>query len=116
MTVDTNNFYGNISISNEAIASIAGFTALDCYGVVDTCPKNLKDAVVDALKKHPYNKGIKITNFDNRIFIDIYCIFKYGVSISAVADSLKKSIKYSVENFTGMIVDTVNVHIQGIRV
>ena len=116
MTVDTNNFYGNISISNEAIASIAGFTALDCYGVVDTCPKNFKDAIVDMVKKQPYNKGIKISNFDNRIFIDIYCIFKYGVSISAVADSLKKSVKYSVENFTGMIVDTVNVHIQGIRV
>lgn len=116
MTVDTNNFYGNISISNEAIASIAGFTALDCYGVVDTCAKNLKDAVVDMIKKQPYSKGIKIRSFDNRIYIDIYCIFKYGVSISAVADSLKKSVKYSVENFTGMIVDTVNVHIQGIRV
>ncbi|MBR1984300.1 MAG: Asp23/Gls24 family envelope stress response protein [Clostridia bacterium] len=116
MTVDTNNFYGNISITNEAIASIAGFTALDCYGVVDTCSKNLKDAARDLIKKQPYSKGIKITNFDNRIFIDIYCIFKYGVSISAVADSLKKSVKYSVENFTGMIVDTVNVHIVGVRV
>ena len=41
---------------------------------------------------------------------------KYGVSISAVSESLKKSVKYSVENFTGMIVDSVNVHVVGVRV
>ena len=29
---------------------------------------------------------------------------------------MKKSIKYKVENFTGMIVDTVNVHVVGVRV
>ena len=46
----------------------------------------------------------------------MYCILKYGVSISAVAESLKKSVKYSVENFTGMIVDSVNVHVVGVRV
>ena len=37
------------------------------------------------------------------------------VSISAVADSLKKAVKYKVEQFTGMIVDTVNVNIIGVK-
>lgn len=116
MTVDTNNYYGKISISNDAIASIAGFTALDCYGVVDLVNKNFKDNLLDLIKRQPFTKGVKVSSFENRIFIDIYCTFKYGVSISAVAESLKKSIKYSVENFTGMIVDSVNVHVAGIRV
>jgi uncharacterized alkaline shock family protein YloU len=58
----------------------------------------------------------EITNIENKIFIDIYCILKYGISVSAVAESLKKTIKYSVEDFTGMIVDTVNIHVVGVRV
>ena len=37
-------------------------------------------------------------------------------SISAVAESLRKAVKYSVENFTGMLVDAVNVHVVGVRV
>ena len=49
-------------------------------------------------------------------FIDIHCILKYGISLSAVAESLKKTVKYTVEDFTGMIVDTVNVHVVGVRV
>ena len=116
MTVDTNNYYGKISISNEAIAVVAGFSAQECYGVVDLVSKNIKDNIKDFIKKQPYSKGVHISISENRIIIDLYCIFKYGVSISAVAESLKKTVKYSVENFTGMIVGNVNVHIVGVQV
>ena len=116
MTVDTNNYYGNISISDNAIRTVAGFVALDCYGVVDLAAKNFRESARELFHKEPYAKGVTISHIDNRIFIDLHCIFKYGVSISAVAESLKKSVKYSVENFTGMIVDTVNVHVVGVCV
>lgn len=116
MTVDTNNFYGQISISNDAIAVVAGFSALGVYGVTDLVSYNIKDSVKYLIKKRPYSRGVVISNKENRITIDIFCIFKYGVSISAVADSLKKTVKYSVENFTGMIVDNVNVHVCGVQV
>ena len=52
----------------------------------------------------------------NRIFIDVYVLIKYGVSIEAVAESLKEAIKYKVEKFTGMIVDTVNVNVMGLKI
>ena len=59
---------------------------------------------------------MKITTSGNRIFIDVYVLIKYGVSIEAVAESLKESVKYKVERFTGMIVDTVNVNIVGLKI
>lgn len=116
MSISTNNYYGNISISNDAIATVAGFSALECYGVIDLVSHSIKDSVKYLIKKQPYMKGVVITNNENRINIEIYCVFKYGVSISAVAESLKKSVKYSVENFTGMIVDDINVHVCGVQV
>ena len=116
VTVDTNNYYGNISISDNAIRTVAGFVALDCYGVVDLVSKNFRDSARELFRREKYSKGVTISHIYNRIFIDIHCILKYGVSISAVAESLKKSVKYSVENFTGMIVDTVNVHVVGVCV
>ena len=42
-------------------------------------------------------------------------MMKYGVSINAVDESLKEEIKYKVEKFTGMIVDTVNVNVIGVK-
>ena len=116
MAVSTKNYYGNIEISSEAIAAVASFATLDSYGVVDLVAHNLKSSIRGLFNKN-HVKGIVITNNkDNRIFIDIYCILKYGISISAVAESLKKTVKYTVEDFTGMIVDTVNVHVVGVRV
>ena len=114
--VNTTNYYGKISISSSAIAVVAGFCALECYGVVDLVSKSLKDSANELFKKETYSRGVKINHIENRIFIDVYCIMKYGVSISAVSESLKKSVKYSVENFTGMIIDSVNVHVVGVRV
>ena len=56
-----------------------------------------------------------MTTSGNRIYVDVYVVFKYGVSIAAVAESLKEAIKYKVEGFTGMIVDTVNVNVIGVK-
>ena len=43
-------------------------------------------------------------------------ILKYGVSINAVAESVRRSVKYNVEQFTGMIVDSVNINVVGVKV
>ena len=117
MSVKTSNVYGNITITDEAIAIVAAYTALDCYGVVDlVASKKTVDSFPDLFKKQPLNRGIKITTLGNRITLDVYVILKYGVSINAVAESLRKTIKYNVEKFTGMIVDAVNVRVVGVRV
>lgn len=59
--------------------------------------------------------AVKVTTNGDRIYIDVYVIIKFGVSINAVAESLKESVKYRVEKFTGMIVDTVNVNVIGVK-
>ena len=104
MSVNTSNIYGKISISDAAIAKVAKNAALECYGIVDTVSKRLTDSLSDLFKKQP-----------DRIFINVNVIIKYGVSINAVAESLKEGVKYKVEKFTGMIVDTVNVNIIGVK-
>ncbi len=115
MSVNTSNVYGKISISDLAIAKIASNAALECYGIVDTVSRRFTDSLSELLHKQSGGKGVKVTTSGDRIFIDVYVIIKYGVSINAVAESLKEGIKYKVEKFTGMIVDTVNVNIIGVK-
>jgi uncharacterized alkaline shock family protein YloU len=116
MSVTTSNYYGKIIISDDAIAAVAASAALDCIGVVDLVSKKTSDKFADLFKKQQLGRGVKVTTNGNRIFIDLYVILKYGISISAVADSLKKTVKYKVEEFSGMIVDVINVNVVGVRV
>ena len=77
--------------------------------------RRFTDSLSLLLKKGDGGRGIKVTTSGNRIYVDVYVIMKYGVSINAVAESLKEAIKYKVEVFTGMIVDTVNVNVLGVK-
>ena len=115
MSVNTNNAYGKISISDLAIAKVASNTALESYGIVEMVSRRFTDNITLLMRKDVGGKGIKVTTSGNRIYIDVYVVIKYGVSISAVAESLKEAIKYKVEGFTGMIVDTVNVNVIGVK-
>ena len=115
MSVNTNNSYGSISISDLAIAKVASHTALESYGIVEMVSRRFTDSLAQLLKKESGGKGVKITTSGNRIYIDVYVIIKYGVSINAVAESLKEQVKYKVEKFTGMIVNTVNVNVIGVK-
>ena len=115
MAVKTSNAYGNISISDEAISKVASHAALDCYGIVELVSRRFTDSLFELFGKNKGAKGVKVVTNGDRIFIDVYVIIKFGVSISAVADSLKETIKYNVEKSTGMVVSTVNVYITGVK-
>ena len=115
MSVNTNNAYGKISISDLAIAKVASNTALESYGIMEMVSRRFTDSVSALFKKESGGRGIKVTTSGNRIYIDVYVVIIYGVSINAVAESLKEAIKYKVEGFTGMLVDTVNVNVIGVK-
>ena len=114
MSVSTNNAYGKISISDLAIAKVASNAAMEAYGIVEMVSRNFADQL-SLFSKKGARKGVKISSSNNRICVDVHVVMKYGVSIGAVAESLKEEIKYKVEGFTGMIVDTVNVYVSGIK-
>lgn len=115
MAVKTNNIYGKIIISDNTIEKFVSHTAVDCYGIVSLVPSSVFDSIVGFVKFRTNVKGVKVHAVDDRIFIDISVVVKYGVSIKAVVEALKESIQYKVERFTGMIVDTMNVKVRGIQ-
>lgn len=115
MSVNTSNIYGKISISDKAISKVAGHAASECYGIVELVSKSLFDSICELFNRESSGRGVKVQTVGDRIFIDVFVIVKFGVSITAVAESLKEGVKYKVEKFTGMIVDTVNVNILGVK-
>ena len=111
MSVKTNNIYGKIVFSDNTIERFVSKVASDCYGIVRFVPANFFDAVISFLKFGTGVKGVRVHTSGDRIFIDLSVIAKYGVSVKAVVDALKESVKYKVEKFTGMIVDSINVKV-----
>lgn len=115
MALHTTNIYGNISITDDAVAMLIGKVTRDCYGVAELVSRRLSDSVLMIFNKEPISKGIKLLTMDNRIFIDLYILVFDGVNVEAVVASLKSAIVYHVEHFTGMRVKRVDVHVVGMK-
>lgn len=116
MSAKLENQYGTISIENEVIARIAGLTAVDCYGIVGMAAKNMKDGLVQLLKRESLTKGIRINVNEEQISIDLHIIVEYGTNITAIAENIISTVKYKVETVCGIAVEQVNVFVEGMRV
>ncbi|MGI6357572.1 MAG: Asp23/Gls24 family envelope stress response protein [Bacillota bacterium] len=111
------NEIGQIIISDEVIATIAGIAALECYGLVGMCSRSkLKDNFVELLGRENLSRGVEVSVDDNHMEISLYIIVGYGTKISEVAQNVMDTVKYTVENLVGLQVDQVNVNVQGVRV
>ena len=115
MKLATFNSFGKITISKRAISKVAAVSVLECVGVVGLVSQRSffkGNAITTA------HKGVVVTSLQNdSMKIDVYVVMRHcGVSANAVAESIRQSVKYSVERFAGMIVRDVAVHIVDVRV
>jgi uncharacterized alkaline shock family protein YloU len=111
------NSLGTVTIDTDVIATYAGSVAVECFGIVGMAAVNMKDGLVKLLKRDYLSHGINVTIEDNNeISIDFHVIVSYGVSIFTVSDNLIDTVKYRVEEFTGMKISKINISVEGVRV
>ena len=111
------NSLGTVTIDPDVIATYAGSVAVECFGIVGMAAVNMKDGLVKLLKREYLSHGINVTIDDNNeISIDFHVIVSYGVSIFTVSDNLIETVKYRVEEFTGMKIKKINISVEGVRV
>ncbi len=117
MSIELNNEFGQIDISTDVLAQIAGGAAIECYGIVGMASKHqIRDGLTDILRKENFAKGVVIRQQEEDLHIDMYIIVSYGTKISEVAYQVQSKVKYTVDKTLGMSVKSVNIFVQGVRV
>ncbi|WP_054252075.1 Asp23/Gls24 family envelope stress response protein [Neofamilia massiliensis] len=116
MSIKFENELGTIVLESDVIATIAGHSALQSYGIVGMASKNTKEGIFELLKLDYITKGILVNIEDNDVSIDLNVILEYGMQIEVVAQNIVDNVKYNIKQFTGLDVDHVNVIVQGVRV
>lgn len=117
MSISKSTQYGNINISIDAIASLAGGVVSECYGVVGMASqKFLKDGIAELLKKENYAKGVVVRKKEDALELDVYIVVSYGVKISEVVHEVQTRIKYVLEKSLELEFKKVNVYVQDVKV
>lgn len=117
MSVELQNEFGNIEISNDVVAQIAGGAAIECYGIVGMASKHqIRDGLTDILRKENFARGVVVRQSREELHVDMYVIVSYGTKISEVAYQVQSKVKYTLDQTIGMSVSSVNIYVQGVRV
>ena len=108
---------GKISISEDIIASIAGYAASENYGIVGMSAKTTGDQLWQLVGGDNQKRGVKVTVLDDGegIDIDLFVTVVYGTSLSAVAKNAIENVRYRVKEMTGLNVRNVIIHVEAIR-
>ena len=102
---------GDVRISDEVVANIAGIAAGEIDGVSyvlgEGKPNEFKNIV--GIKNH--SKDLCIEVCDKIVSVDMAVAVKYGYSLPTVGKAVQERVRTSIENMTGLEVSDVNVRI-----
>ncbi len=107
---------GDVVVNEDVLLKVAGFSALECYGIVGMASKSAKDGFVQMWNRENLGRGVKIHANEDYVDVDLYIVVEYGISIGAVATTIIETVKYKIEHLTGVKVNRVNVSVEDIRV
>jgi uncharacterized alkaline shock family protein YloU len=110
------NELGKVIVADQVVATIAGYAALECYGLVGMASQKITDGIGQLLGRDSLSKGVSVSSQRDNLIIDVYVIVSYGVKISEVAQNAMEKVRYAVEHKTGINVAEVNIIVQGVRV
>lgn len=115
MSSDYDEKSGIVKIADEVIAICAVNATLRTPGVADFSPVFSDSFPKSFFGKDPQYKGLKVSQHDDGIAVDIFVVVDYGVKIPAVAWDIQENVKNEIEEMTDAPVKAVNIHVQGVR-
>lgn len=106
---------GTIKVSDEVIAVLAANASLKTKGVADLAGDFTNTLSKSILGKELLSKGVKASQNDEGVIVDVFVIVEYKVNIPSVAWDIQENVKNEITSMTGLKVNAVNINIQGVQ-
>jgi len=107
---------GAVNIANEVLADLAGYAALESYGVVGMASQTLADGVAQLLPRQKLRKGVRVDSTDSGVEVDLWVIIEHGTNLTEVSHNLANSVRHMLTETADVAVARIDVHVMGVKV
>jgi uncharacterized alkaline shock family protein YloU len=112
----SNAIPGTLRVSNDVIADLAGYAAMECYGVVGMAYTDAQNDIVTILSLKMLRKGIDVTTEDDKVVVTLHVVVDAGVNMKSVTENLKSAVKFMLAQVAEIHNVEVRVHIEDMKV
>ena len=106
---------GTLKVSNDCLADLAGYAALECYGVVGMAEIDEQAGVARLLPAYRLRKGVDVSSSSPGVCVDLHVVVEQGVNMASVVDNLSASVKFLLRQIAELENVKVTVHIEAMR-
>jgi uncharacterized alkaline shock family protein YloU len=104
---------GKVTFNTDVIATIAGLATVEVPGVAGMSG-GIVSGMAELLGRRNLTKGVKVAINEQECEVDLNIVVTYGVKIPEVTAKIQGDVKSSIETMTGLIVKSVDIHVQGV--
>ncbi len=110
--------HGRTTIADGVVSKIAGIAAREVSGVyaLGGGAARAMGAVRERIGARTHSQGVAVEVGERQAAIDVDVVVEYGVSISDVAEGIRRNVIGSIERMTGLQVTEVNVAVDDINI
>ena len=106
---------GNVKISEEVVAIIAGIATSEIKGVAGMAG-TIAGGIAELLGRKNMSKGVKVELTDTDVSVDLHIIVEYGARVPEIAWETQEKVKKSIESMTGLNVVNVYIYVEGVYI
>lgn len=113
---------GSVFIANEVLADLAGYSAMESYGVVGMANASFLEGAANLLPQNRLRRGVRVTHPSDEsenagtVEIDLFVVIEYGTNLAEVSRNLAERVKYSLEHLSEVKVSRCDVHVVDVKV
>lgn len=108
------NTYGKVSMTSGYFAELVSAAVKSGYGVAGMSTRGAGDNIKSLVQKDFPEKGVRVTEEDGGLDIELHIIVTYGLNIAAAVKSITHKVKYVVEDSTGLTVRRIRVKVDDV--
>lgn len=110
-----NSIPGELHISNNVLADLAGTAALECYGVVGMTAPSAVDGFAKLLPNSRLRRGVIVSQTEAGVHVKMHIIIEHGTNLSIVCKNLIDQVTFVLKDYASVDIDAVEVKVEGVR-
>ena len=112
----SNEVPGEVHVSNDVLADLAGKAISNCYGVVGMAAPSTVDGIAHLLPQGRWRKGIDVTNGETGVRVTPRVIIEYGTNINVVSQNVVEAVTFALRDYAQVPIESIDVVVAGVKV